>query len=407
MQRGLLASSIAERLCCFQQRLPRFPTIGIKKPRERLWEPFAQQAGATASRCRKLVSALARVDLRGAAAVPSSVSRNLAVQGLRGMAALAVVALHARTGFPEASAWPFDERFGILGVAVFFAISGMLMAELVSRADAWRFLSHRVVRIYPLFLLIVATWAVVARAFGAQGIGFHLLSLTLAPVGHRYYYLGPEWTLVYECSYYVALFALVWAGLQRYLVPIACAWLVAIALASLVPGWDAISMPVGPVILFKAPSVAFAGGLLVPTLARRAPIGFSALAVAACFLFWPENLAAQYWVAGAAATFVVLDVSRLRVSAPGLNKLGDWSYALYLCHLPVFLLALKLAPDAKLLIGLVGAFGAAAVFGTIDVWLYTRLKKKIDRLSDETRKRSMLWYLVVFCAAMPAALLIH
>jgi exopolysaccharide production protein ExoZ len=353
-----------------------------------------------------LGGALAVVDLRGTAAAPSSVSRNLAVQGLRGLAALAVVLFHARAWFSEAGAWPFDERFGILGVAVFFAISGMLMAELVSRAEAWRFLSHRVVRIYPLFLLIVATWVVVAPALGAQRIGFHFLSLTLAPVGHRYYYLGPEWTLVYECSYYVALFALAWAGLQRYLVPIACAWLMAIALAPLVPGWDAISMPVGPAILFKAPSAAFAGGLLVPTLAQRAPIGFSVLAVAACFLFWPENLTARYWVASAAATFVVLDVSRLRVSAPGLDKLGDWSYALYLCHLPAFVLALKLAPDATLLIGLVGAFGAAALFGTLDVWLYTRLKTKMDHFSDETRTRSMLWYLVLYCAAMPAALLV-
>ena len=79
---------------------------------------------------------------------------------------------------------------------------------------------------------------------------------------------------------------------------------------------------------------------------------------------------------------------------------------MYLCHLPVFVLALKLAPDAMVLIGLVGAFGAAAVFGTLDVWLYTRLKNKVDHFSDETRTRSMLWYLVFYCAAMPAALLI-
>jgi len=81
----------------------------------------------------------------------------------------------------------------------------MLMAGILPRTEPWRFLSHRVVRIYPLFLLLVATWAVVGPATGAQKIGFHFLSLTLAPVGNRYYHLGPEWTLVYECSYYVAL----------------------------------------------------------------------------------------------------------------------------------------------------------------------------------------------------------
>ena len=99
------------------------------------------------------------------------------------MAALAVALFHARGWLPGAGAWPIDERFSMLGVAVFFAISGMLMAEIVPRTDPWRFLSHRVVRIYPLYLFLVATWAVIAPVLGAQRVGFHLLSLTLAPVG--------------------------------------------------------------------------------------------------------------------------------------------------------------------------------------------------------------------------------
>jgi exopolysaccharide production protein ExoZ len=114
--------------------------------------------------------------------------------------------------FSRASTWPFDERFGYLGVAVFFAISGMLMADILPRTEPWRFLSHRIVRIYPLYLLLVATWAVIGPATGAQKVAFHLLTLTLAPVGHRPVFLGPEWTLIYECSYYVALFALALGG---------------------------------------------------------------------------------------------------------------------------------------------------------------------------------------------------
>ena len=111
-------------------------------------------------------------------------------------------------------------------------------------------------------------------------------------------------------------------------------------------------------------------------------------------------------MASIAAILVVLDVSRLRVSAPALATLGDWSYALYLCHIPAFVVAIKLAPDAPLAAGLLGAFGAAAIFGTLDVWLYAHLKMEVDRSRDELRKRSMLWYLAIFCAAIPAALLI-
>ena len=180
----------------------------------------------------------------------------------------------------------------------------------------------------------------------------------------------------------------------------------AIAAAQFVLGWDAMTMPVGPTILFKVRSAAFAGGLLVPTLARRAPIGLSVVAVAVCLLFWPETLSARYWGASIAAILVVLDVSRLRVSAPALATLGDWSYALYLSHIPVFVVALKLASAAPLAAGILGAFGAAAIFGTLDVWLYAHLKLEVDRSRDELRKRSMLWYLAIFCAAIPAALLI-
>ena len=296
---------------------------------------------------------LAIVDVRAAFVAAPVASRNLAVQGLRGMAALAVMLFHAN--FSRASTWPFDEHFGYLGVAVFFAISGMLMASILPRTEPWRFLSHRIVRIYPLYLLLVA----------------------------------------------IAL-----AGLQKYLVPIACAWLVAIAAAQLTPGWNGMALPVGPSILFNVPSAAFAGGLLVPTLARRVPIGLSVVAIAVCFLFWPETVSARYWVVSVAATFLVLDVSRLRVAAPGLATLGDWSYALYLCHFPAFVVAQYLAPGAPLLAGLLGAFGAAAIFGTLDVWLYAHLKTEVDRFSDELRKRSVLWYLAIFSAAIPAALVI-
>lgn len=333
-------------------------------------------------------------------------NRNLGIQGLRGVAALAVVLFHAHGWLPAAKAWPIDERIGVLAVALFFAISGMLMAELVGRTEPWRFLSHRIVRIYPLFLILVVAWAVIAQSLGIQRIGFHLLSLTLAPVGGRYYYLGPEWTLVYECSYYVGLFALAAAGLQRHLVSIAYGWLGAIALMSLVPSWDANSMPVGPGILLKAPSIAFAGGLLIPTLGRRLPLGLSVLALAACFLLWPESLTMQRWIAGGAAALIVSDVSRLNVWLPGFPTLGNWSYALYLGHLPAFAVALKFFPHAALVPGVLGALGVAILFGILDVWLYGRLKRAADRASYETRRRWLRWYLWAFCAAIPAALII-
>jgi len=126
------------------------------------------------------------------------------------MAALFVVLYHASfyssqyLGF----GWQINlfGDFATIGVAIFFAISGLLMAELIQRSDPWQFLAHRIVRIYPTFLLAVAAWLSIDAFLGIHSIGFHLFSLMLIPAGQRDYYLGVEWTLVFECAYYLGLF---------------------------------------------------------------------------------------------------------------------------------------------------------------------------------------------------------
>ena len=99
------------------------------------------------------------------------------------------------------------------------------------------------------------------------------------------------------------------------------------------------------------------------------PMGLSVLAVAPCCLLWPESVIAQYWVAGAAAIFVTLDVSRIRVSAPGLAKLGWELRFVSLSPSGVFARP-QTRGGAELLVGLLVALGTAAAFGTLDVWLY-------------------------------------
>ena len=98
------------------------------------------------------------------------------VQAMRGVAALAVVVLHAREaidrqGFidhPLGSETSIGElaSLGAVGVDLFFVISGFVMALSASKLDGWagtrRFLRGRVVRIVPLFWLLslpmVAWW---------------------------------------------------------------------------------------------------------------------------------------------------------------------------------------------------------------------------------------------------------
>jgi peptidoglycan/LPS O-acetylase OafA/YrhL len=165
----------------------------------------------------------------------------------------------------------------------------------------------------------------------------------LIPAGQRSYYLGLEWTLVFECTYYLALFLIALLGWHHYLNSIALFWLLMIAATSYF-FWSNDSNVLFPVysIWLSAANVAFIGGLLIPWL-RRTPIPVGTGVLALCILILvtlPANLTIDRWIAGVVATLFVLDVVRVQVpqrALLGLPKLGDWSYALYLCHVPLIL----------------------------------------------------------------------
>src|SRR5262249_32030205 len=133
----------------------------------------------------------------GAKTAGAVAGRNISIQCLRGLAALFVALYHASSyaerQFGDAG-WTavFDGRFGLFGVAIFFAISGQLMADLIQRTDPWRFLGHRIMRIYPAYLLAVLIAAPVIAFAGGYKPSFHPFPLLLVPVGWRAYYLGVE-----------------------------------------------------------------------------------------------------------------------------------------------------------------------------------------------------------------------
>jgi exopolysaccharide production protein ExoZ len=349
----------------------------------------------------------------GAKAAGAVAGRSVSIQCLRGLAALFVAMYHAsiyaemRLG---GASWAavFDGRFGLVGVAVFFAISGLLMADLIQRTDPWRFLGHRIVRIYPAFLMATAIVAVMALA-GDHKLGFHGFSLLLVPAGVRAYYLGVEWTLVFECTYYVALFLIALAGWQRHLTWIVLTWLAAILAAPLVTGWNDQLLYYFYSLWLAPANVAFAGGLLIPWIARnvRIPVGAGILACGILMVAQPDNLMIARWVAGAAAALLVLDATRIKApprAVTGLLTLGDWSYALYLVHVPIILVVYSLWPasvDAGLawLTVIAIALSLSAGFGMVDVRMYRRLRKAVDELSEEERRRRVNLYVGVFIVA--------
>ena len=335
------------------------------------------------------------------------------IQGLRAAAALAVLVSHIshyvdvkRSGSVAA----FDGRFGALGVAVFFAISGFLMAGLVGRQEPWAFLGHRVVRIFPPFLIVACT---ASLAFSALGIPTAIspVALSLAPVGTLVYPLGVEWTLVFETSFYVALFLLALAGGTRHLVPIAAGWLALLALACVtqVPDVAAYGLPPLHILPFASANAAFAGGLLLPWLIRRRLCPPILALAAAPLAYWSGRLEpeAARWFAGLAGVLIVAAALQLRQASPAslagrvMRTLGDWSYVLYLVHVPVTMIVLARLPASWSPAAAWTACAAAvltvtALFGPADLALYRRLRALIDAAPRRTLKVAGLAYLAMF-----------
>jgi exopolysaccharide production protein ExoZ len=339
--------------------------------------------------------------------------KNLSIQCLRGLAALFVALFHA-SAFSGAhfgdSRWAvFDGRFGLVGVAVFFAISGLLMADLLQRTDPWRFLAHRIVRIYPTFLLAVSVWLPLVALLGIGKIAPHVFSLMLVPVGPRAYYLGVEWTLVFECTYYVALFLTALVGWRRYLNSIVLVWIALIGTMPLFVGWsDDIYHPFYSIWLAPA-NVAFAGGLLIRWIASkiRIPVGTGILALCILMVALPANPVIARWAVGAVATLLVLDAVRIKVpprALLGLPRLGDWSYALYLCHAPCIWVVYHSWPSsygvgAAWFSAVAAAIVVSAGFGMLDVRMYKYLKKAVDNAGEEQRRRKVNIYAGAFIIA--------
>ena len=147
------------------------------------------------------------------------------LQGLRGLAVLAVVLYHCHprlegTSFYRASLW------GWAGVNLFFVLSGFLITSILLESRGkphyfHNFYARRALRIWPVYVLVLVVvlseCAVVHRAAGLRShqdravAGLrpflqNLFHLALPPA------IGPTWSLAIEEQYYF-----LWAPLVRFL----------------------------------------------------------------------------------------------------------------------------------------------------------------------------------------------
>ena len=295
------------------------------------------------------------------------------LDGMRAVAALAVVAYHL---YPGACAW------GRTGVDLFFVLSGYLITGILlrHRADArvlGAFYARRALRIWPIYYLAlgacVALGALLGHPHPAGGLAYHLSFTQNVPL---YWSAAPPpaspallhtWTLALEEQFYLVWPALVaLAGRRRGAVAALAVAAAALAVAARARG-------VAPTLLLARCDGFALGGLLAalradgrggrptrPPRRARAPAAAAtaaALAVAGAWEWrllpaWAplKSLVANLFFAGAVGLVVAAAgrpwLAPLRDRR--LAYLGRISYGLYLYHLMVIVFGTELARRAGL-----------------------------------------------------------
>lgn len=327
-------------------------------------------------------------------------ARISALDGLRGIAALAVVIYHYGYRFPEiypdegdpiAAVW-----IGQFGVQLFFVISGFVIFLSLQDATIRRFATSRFIRLYPIYWVCIAVTTVTVAVFGLPGREVSwsdtLVNLTML---QRYFNVpavdGAYWTLAAELAFYVQVGALFFIGAlrRRHVTTTLYAWLVA---SVVVLSTDQF-VPVGayrqavavltPGVIWLPLFIAGIAFFLVWDGNRKLPTVLLPVACVAAMALQGSQLTLA--TVGVFAVFIVsLRTSVVTSLGRAAVYLGEISYVLYLLHQNVGYVMMRgliahgvshVGAAALALVGIVAI--AAAVTYFVDIPLRRALRRRL------------------------------
>ncbi len=298
------------------------------------------------------------------------------LDGLRGIAAVAVMFAHFTVGFdeyfPGHSPPPFTFRVGGYGVHLFFLISGYVIYWTAERSANLRvFAVSRFTRLYPTFWVCLAITLAATIALGNQSLiptAKEILgNVTMVPrlIGVRSID-GAYWSLSVEMLFYllIAVVILRWKSISRApMESVILVWLVfsvSVILAEYLRGGAMLHA----LAVFAAAEHAplFCAGMLLfrSDGSPRSPLLWACLAAASLNAFLTTGWSAGIVVAVIGVCFTLIvrreQVPALRVGV--LQWLGAISYPLYLLHQNIAYAMLRLAvPAWGRIPGMLGAIG--------------------------------------------------
>ncbi len=325
------------------------------------------------------------------------------IQVVRIVAAVAVVLAHL-TYYSEklfhTVAFPFaflEGSWTCFPVPLFFAISGFVLTHAVQRSQTSTFLLGRALRLYPGFWLATILFAsAIALTGWPDDVPLRSrltwIDWTLRPgeSGSRLYILGIEWSLVFEVSLSLSLAAMSLLGTRRGLPIATILWLIVLGVKIAVwPGYAMETLPTWQTFVFSPFNVPFLLGILtyyLRDLGRTWRWAVFAglvvyLAIVPARFKTLEGLWVAYGAAAAVATWFVVQIRQLSTANP-LVRVGEYSYGLYLAHVPLIMgtFAILLAHgwllDSEAAVLLVGAIALVVglAFGRLEVALHMRLR---------------------------------
>jgi hypothetical protein len=219
--------------------------------------------------------------------------------------------------------------------------------------------------------------------------------------------------LVYEVAFYIFVCAVIATRLERWIGFIGLAWIASIIVHTWTYGWYSPQFTTNLLAIpMSAVSVAFAAGLVIPTFLAKDWIGSSALPVAAFIIAaasFPRFAAFSTVITGiGCATLVgwVASLAQRGNRSPVMSRLGDWSYAIYLVHVPVLVTVGTLATGLRgieLWAGMILlVLAVSPLFGLADITLHSRLR----RAADGWRRVMLASVLVVFAGGFIACMIL-